>query len=125
VWLAFVKSKQRRSELAKEQVVEQVNQGATYEANEGGERVVAFFVDRPRNEVRYSTLGSARENRMDIDGFLKGFKLIAQEGEPLPEDKDQKATNTRKADTNISTQSDAGNTTRTAINERTANRNER
>jgi hypothetical protein len=99
-----------------------VNQGATYEANEGGERVVAFYVNRPRSEVSYAPLGSGREERTSIDEFLKNYKLIAQEGEALPEDRNQKASNTRTEDTNLSIQN-TPNTNRAELDERAAKRN--
>lgn len=67
-----------------------VNEGATYEANEGGDRVIAFHVDRPRSEVYFAPVGSAREDRTSIEDFLKNYKLIAQQGEPLPEAKSAK-----------------------------------
>lgn len=70
--------------MANEKIVT-VNEGATYEANDGGQRVVAFHVDRPRSEVYFAPVGSAREDRTDIDTFLKDYKLIAQQGEALPE----------------------------------------
>src|SRR5688572_2723897 len=77
--------------MANEKVVV-VNPGATYEPKQedtSGEkvRVVAFHVDRPRSEVRFSPLGSGRENRLPIDEFLATYDLVAQEGEPLPENK--------------------------------------
>jgi len=75
--------------MATEKVVT-VNEGATYEANDGGQRVVAFHVDRPRSEVYFAPLGSAREDRTSIEDFLKGYKLIAQQGEALPEDRKAK-----------------------------------
>lgn len=107
--------------MATEKIVT-VNEGATYEANDGGERVTAFHVDRPRSEVYFAPLGSAREERTSIDAFLKGYKLIAQQGEPLPEDRNQKATSTRSEDTSISTQR-TGNTTREALDATAAKRN--
>lgn len=64
-----------------------VNEGATYEANNGGQRVVVFFVDRPRSTVHFAPVGSAREDSADIDAFLRDYKLIANQGEPLPEQK--------------------------------------
>lgn len=64
-----------------------VNEGATYEHNDSKDRVVAFFVDRPRSQVRFARLGSGREENTDIESFLKDYTLIAQQGELLPEDK--------------------------------------
>jgi hypothetical protein len=78
--------------MAKDTEAVVVNEGATYEAkNEDSQgdkaRVVAFFVDRPRNTVKFAPLGSGREDSMSIDEFLNAYTLIAQAGEPLPENK--------------------------------------
>jgi hypothetical protein len=83
--------------MAKDNTQEEVvvvNEGATYEAkNEdtNGERrrVVAFHVDRPRSTVLFAPLGSGREERLSVDEFLRDFDLLAQQGEPLPEDKEE------------------------------------
>ena len=72
--------------MATEKIVA-VNEGATYENNDTKQRVVAFHVDRPRSTVLFAPIGSGREDRTDIETFLKNYTLIAQEGEPLPEDK--------------------------------------
>jgi hypothetical protein len=80
-----------------------VNEGATYEKNDGGERVVAFHVDRPRSQVLFAPLGASSEDRASIDDFLRDYKLVAQQGEPLPEDKNTKATTTRTEDRSVRT----------------------
>ena len=64
-----------------------VNEGATYEANNGGKRVVVFFVDRPRSTVHFAPLNSSTEDSASIEDFLRDYKLIANQGEPLPEQK--------------------------------------
>ena len=75
--------------MATEKVVT-VSEGATYEANDGGARVTAFHVDRPRSEVYFAPLGSAKEDRASLEDFLRDYKLIAQKGEAVPEPKNTK-----------------------------------
>jgi len=70
----------------KEKVVT-VNEGATYEEKDGGQRVVVFFVDRPRSTVHFAPVGSAREDTASIEDFLHDYDLVANQGEPLPEQK--------------------------------------
>jgi hypothetical protein len=111
-----------------------VNEGATYErknAQEGqeGTRVVAFHVDRPRSTVLFAPLGSGREDRATIDDFLRDYKLIAQEGEPLPEDKKANATAARERSSRTTEtaaphqDNTTGNATRTHLEARAAARN--
>jgi hypothetical protein len=110
-----------------------VNEGATYEAkNEDSQgekrRVVAYHVDRPRSTVFVAPLGSSSEERIAIDDFLRDYELVAQQGEPLPEDRDQKATNTRTADRNVRTpqlDTTRASPTREELESRNAKRNER
>ena len=64
-----------------------VNEGATYEKNEGGQQVIVFFVDRPRSTVHFAPVGASTEDEATIDDFLRDFKLIANKGEALPEQK--------------------------------------
>lgn len=78
--------------MANKEKVVVVNEGATYEAKNAdtqGEktRVVAFHVDRPRSTVQFAPLGSGREDRLSVDEFLNTYTLVAQQGEPLPENK--------------------------------------
>ena len=77
-----------------------VNRGATYQRKDGDEasRVVVFLVDRPRGNVRFAPLGSAREDNLSIEEFLDQYELIAQQGEALPEDRKANAAANKKAD---------------------------
>jgi hypothetical protein len=118
--------------MANEKIVA-VNEGATYQrkdAKEGqeGTRVVAFHVDRPRSTVLFAPLGSGREDRASIDDFLRDYELIAQEGEPLPEDKkaNEKAARAQTTRTTKAPHQDntTGNATRTHLEARAAARNE-
>lgn len=110
-----------------------VNEGATYQrkdtdATAEGARVVAFHVDRPRSTVFFAPLGSGREDRASIDDFLRDYELVAQEGEPLPEDKkaNEEVANkpTRRTATAPHQDNTTGNATRATLETRAAARNE-
>src|SRR5690349_14031060 len=79
-----------------------VNRGATYQRKDGDEasRVVVFLVDRPRGNIRFAPLGSAREDSLSMEEFLDQYELIAQQGEALPEDRksNERANKTADAD---------------------------
>lgn len=123
--------------MAKDKVVV-VNEGATYQrkgAEDGAEgaRVVAFHVDRPRSTVLFAPLGSGREDRLSIDEFLDTYELIAEEGQPLPEDRKENEAGNRRVEKSREEALEANradnpatrNTTRTDLDARAAARNER
>lgn len=119
--------------MAKQPEIVTVDEGAVYEAkteDRSGDkrRLIAFFVDRPRATVFASPVGAGAEERIPLEDFLNDYTKIAEPGEALPEDRNQKAARTRTEDRQTRTpriDTDTASPTRESLEARNAARNER